>query len=771
MVIPTQPNAERVTDVTFFEPWQHKESGAWKPGKTGAAVAYESFADLARDLDKALETRRVTTETPEALAAQERAERTARTKGQDVATARRIAAIDAVKGGLLAFSPACFTGNERSKSACERVTVYAADHDGESEATWSAAVAQLNAAGVAWYAYGTPKDGIAKPGASDAHVRRRLLIALSRDVTPRESARLRKIVPALLGLTPDASTVGDEARLFYVGAVDDATPYSDGADVEGALDVDAVLASASDAATPATAERTRSKYAGITDLGPSRRCPAGIAPAEYAITIARTSAPAIEGRGGHTTLFGVACDLVVGLRLGADDARALLWREYNPRCVPPWSEDEQHDFDRKVDEAEHSSVREPGYLLPDASTSIVPASDGAPAPFNAALLDETRQGVPRPTHRNVLTVLEYVFGDRIRYDEMRGRILCAKIDRSLGHFVDGIWTDTHTTELTILCETHDLNVSARAVDRAVDVHAKRRAFNPLQDELVRAAANWDRVPRVDTAMTRYWGATDCAATRAVARVFLLSLAARGLRPGCKVDTCPVFIGPQGCFKSTSLEALAGGPDRFADSPLPIGDKDALQNIRGKWLWELGELASLTTRDLNAVKAFLSQKNETYRKSYGTHSEDVARTCVFAATTNDHEVFRDPTGERRYLPVRVGKIDVPAIRLDREQLLGEAAFRVIHGEAHYPSVDEATALLPVIDDHRERDTWEDLIAEWIAKRDSMPFKLHELLNPFTGAIPMAEQSQTQKDQRRASAILRRMGYETQAAHGVRVWCKL
>jgi hypothetical protein len=46
--------------------------------------------------------------------------------------------------------------------------------------------------------------------------------------------------------------------------------------------------------------------------------------------------PAISGQGGHNATFRAACWLV---RFGLSDADALvLFREFNQRCQPPWTE-------------------------------------------------------------------------------------------------------------------------------------------------------------------------------------------------------------------------------------------------------------------------------------------------------------------------------------------------------------------------------------------------------------------------------------------------
>jgi len=428
-------------------------------------------------------------------------------------------------------------------------------------------------------------------------------------------------------------------------------------------------------------------------------------------------------------------------------------------------------------------------------------ADGMPT----LAFDVTRQGTPRPTHVNVLRALESWLGDRIRYEEHAGRIVCTGIDESLGRFPDGQWSDVHTTALVALCEQQRLDVAPSAVDRAVALHARYGAYNVLTEFVLECATKWDGTPRVDAALTTYWRAEDTPATRAVSRVFLLSLVARGLEPGAKVDTCPQFIGDQGVGKSRSFRALVGGP-WFADSPLPIGDKDGMQNLRGTWLWEFGENESLGRREMNAVKAFLSSREDKFRASYGHHTETVPRQTCFVVSTNNEEILRDPTGERRFLPVHVGAVDVAGIERDREQLIGEAVCRVGAGEKWWLTPDEELALAPVREAATEVDPWEAPIAAWLHARrvpsdvgaclvvarpgeseaeaaarwealltegdEGPPFTLDdvmhwapatrggdgEVIENSTGAVPIETSRRGKKEQARIASILRRLGYE-------------
>lgn len=86
--------------------------------------------------------------------------------------------------------------------------------------------------------------------------------------------------------------------------------------------------------------------------------------------LASSARPAIQGEHGSGTTFALAVSLVHGFGLDQTDALAVMWGDWNPRCMPPWSEP---DLARKVREAAQKG-RPPagktwGWLL-----------EGAPAP-------------------------------------------------------------------------------------------------------------------------------------------------------------------------------------------------------------------------------------------------------------------------------------------------------------------------------------------------------------------------------------------------------
>ncbi|VTR95140.1 Phage/plasmid primase, P4 family, C-terminal domain protein OS=Singulisphaera acidiphila (strain ATCC BAA-1392 / DSM 18658 / VKM B-2454 / MOB10) GN=Sinac_4213 PE=4 SV=1 [Gemmata massiliana] len=84
--------------------------------------------------------------------------------------------------------------------------------------------------------------------------------------------------------------------------------------------------------------------------------------------------PAVSGSGGHDGTFRVTRALVYGFDLGPDAALDLLRTEYNPRCRPPWSEEQ---LCHKVEDADRIPFRKPrGYLRNEPITGRDEVSEG-----------------------------------------------------------------------------------------------------------------------------------------------------------------------------------------------------------------------------------------------------------------------------------------------------------------------------------------------------------------------------------------------------------
>ena len=71
-------------------------------------------------------------------------------------------------------------------------------------------------------------------------------------------------------------------------------------------------------------------------------------------------APSVSGSGGHDALWNAVAAMVVGFDLDTSTARALITRDFNPRCSPPWNE---RAIEHKLADVAARCTRERGYLL------------------------------------------------------------------------------------------------------------------------------------------------------------------------------------------------------------------------------------------------------------------------------------------------------------------------------------------------------------------------------------------------------------------------
>jgi predicted P-loop ATPase len=245
------------------------------------------------------------------------------------------------------------------------------------------------------------------------------------------------------------------------------------------------------------------------------------------------------------------------------------------------------------------------------------------------------------------------------------------------------------------------------VQQAAERACETTRIDPVNDYL--DACSWDGQLRLDTWLVTYLGAEDTPLNRSIGCKVLIAAVRRVRKPGCKFDHVLVLEGPQGSGKSSALRTMAG-EENFSDQPLLHLDTRAQQEAAaGVWIYELSELAGLKRTDIETLKSFLSRTTDNARPAYGRFRTDQPRRCIFIGTTNDREYLRDSTGNRRFWPVRSGKIDLAALRRDRDQLWAEAAAADARGEALVIPEQLYSAAAEQQDERLIKDPWEDLLA--------------------------------------------------------------
>jgi hypothetical protein len=267
----------------------------------------------------------------------------------------------------------------------------------------------------------------------------------------------------------------------------------------------------------------------------------------------------------------------------------------------------------------------------------------------------------------------------------------------------------------------DMEPPINLVFAAVAEAADANGYDPMQDYLTGLV--WDGTPRAGDWLVKC-GAEDSKATRELGYRWILQLVARALKPGCKADCILVLEGAQGLMKSTLFNTLAGG--YFTDAHVDL-DRDGLMVVAGHWIVELSELSSIRRAETEAVKAFLSRRDDTFRPPYGRATVSNPRHYCIVGSTNAENWLSDPTGNRRFWPVSVTeRLNVKWLEDNRDQLLAEAVAHVCAGEPWW-FVTEPDWLEERREERIEIDPLEDSVLKWANARKPHAFQLSQLLN--------------------------------------------
>ena len=371
----------------------------------------------------------------------------------------------------------------------------------------------------------------------------------------------------------------------------------------------------------------------------------------------------------------------------------------------------------------------------------------------------------------------------------------------------GVWEEVDELELgNWLSRAHWLPpMSRQTLEEATLMLARRHRFHPARERFEGLRGTWDKTQRLRTWLMRCCRAegkakpgeepsdledrlhnladTD-ALGQYLARVgtwVCMAIAARVMQPGCKFDYMLILEGGQGMGKSTLARVLGG--DWFADTGLVLGDKDSYQNLQGVLVYEWGELDSLTRAEVTKVKQFISSQVDRFRASFDRRPRDYPRQVVFVGTTNESHYLSDPTGNRRFWPVRVERlIDLRWLRANIDQLMAEALTYLDAGERFHPTQHEQTDLFePQQAERAVENALESAIRRYLYdehQRTSITATNGTLIDEITlgellNALGISVDKQTQVVANQASAVLGRLGWERGRASGaggskVRPW---
>lgn len=273
------------------------------------------------------------------------------------------------------------------------------------------------------------------------------------------------------------------------------------------------------------------------------------------------------------------------------------------------------------------------------------------AAIKAERIDQTipltfgEDGLPEPTINNMVSILE-------NDENISGMYFYNSLSRCPMRITeDGkqvAWSDTDDSYLLEYIENKYGIYFPNKYFNAFNIACSKKQIHPIKALIENK--HWDGIPRIDRFLVDIMKCDDTNYTREVSRMIFYGGISRLYNPGCKFDYMPIFIGKQGTYKSTIVNWLALHDD-YAGDINTIEGKDALDNIQGRWICEFSELLALVrTKDVEAMKSFITRSVDKYRTAYAKRTSEFPRQCIFIGTTNDVQFLSDKTGNRRYLPI-------------------------------------------------------------------------------------------------------------------------
>lgn len=196
-----------------------------------------------------------------------------------------------------------------------------------------------------------------------------------------------------------------------------------------------------------------------------------------------------------------------------------------------------------------------------------------------------------------------------------------------------------------LCSPTEKWIKTQTTD-AIWSMALSNKFDPVVDYLV-GLDDHQPLPMEQWERLDNWllGIDNCVAAEFLPQ-YLIGAVARALKPGSEARCTPVLVGPQQRGKTT-MGRILYGQDYWVEG-LQDFSRDSRMRCQTAWGVELSELDGITRRaDVESLKTFLTEMEDTFRKPYGKAPIKTPRNFVFWGTANGSPL-RDLSGNSRFL---------------------------------------------------------------------------------------------------------------------------
>jgi predicted P-loop ATPase len=352
----------------------------------------------------------------------------------------------------------------------------------------------------------------------------------------------------------------------------------------------------------------------------------------------------------------------------------------------------------------------------------------------------------RTSFRKDYETIHEVLGDRLRYTTLK---MGVELD---GELIDLEHTRPALSRLTGILDWHTSDDSVLNI--VLDL-AKQKSFCPIVEYLDQVGQLDVEHSFLDDLAYQIYGIEDPLQNQYL-KHGLIGAAKRAYYPGCYFRYLIIlYSANQHVGKSSSIKTLFS-PAWTGEGQITMDDATSVMILNQSWVHEIPEIDKVFKgRHQSAMKSFVSQTEDLYRRPYGRNIICSPRKTVIWGTTNHNDFLVDETGNTRYLILELPegvKVNFGFIEENRDRIWSAAVNGL--GASVPVDLDEENARLT---DERNReylyeDPWLNRISDWLEDR---PWATSDLIYSDALKLEIGKVGRSEGD--RLAKIMRKLGW--------------
>lgn len=220
----------------------------------------------------------------------------------------------------------------------------------------------------------------------------------------------------------------------------------------------------------------------------------------------------------------------------------------------------------------------------------------------------------------------------------------------------------------------------------------------------------------------------------------------------------VLQGKQGIGKTSWIRKLCPVPKSVLTGiAINPGKVDSVRQATSAWVCELGELdGTFRKSDIAALKAFITQSEDMYRRPYAVDFTYKPRRTIYTASVNRETFLVDDTGNRRWWTVPVKSINWEH-NINMRQVWLEIEQHYLNGKSPYLTSAEKMAMNAVNKQHEELDPYVEILTKFYPLEGEPP-QMGKFMTVTDVYLDIYRAEPTYKGLNGLASALKKIGYK-------------